>query len=282
MTDTPVSTDGLGAIPETLLIPLAARVIASSWFPRAGFADSAAEAIAGRLDTDLSRFTKNRGSMHASILRACWFDDVARRFLAMHPDGLCISLGAGLDTRAQRIGLVDHDRATWLDLDLPEVVALRTMLIPDARNIRSLVGDAADPVVWIDAAPWTSGRPLLVLIEGVIMYLPIAQVRGLVQALCAAADDRGAEMWLALDYASPFMARTARSHPSVAKTSASFASFLRRPSDLCDGQKGLDVLDHRDISSAAGAAGFVVGSLHRLLTGGRRIHGCALYRYAAQ
>ena len=274
-----LSVAQLGDVPETLLIPLAARAIARTAFPGTGFSDPAAEVIAARLDTDLTRFSVDRGSMCASIRRAQWFDKVARLFLSEHPRGLCVSLGAGLDTRAARVGPAQLAETNWIDLDLPEVAALRTALIPDQPNVVSGTGDATDPAAWIEALPWQEGRPLLLLIEGVVMYLTIEVVHGLVTAVCSAAERRKAPMWLVLDYASPFMMRMSRRHPSVKKTRATFASSLRRPEDLriCDHR--LVTADHKDVSSAAGFAGALIGLCHRLLTGGRSVHGCVHYRF---
>lgn len=50
-----------------------------------------------------------------------------------HPEGLVVNLGAGLDTRFYRL---DNGTITWIDIDLPEVVAfspepIRRRLTPD-------------------------------------------------------------------------------------------------------------------------------------------------------
>ena len=87
-------------------------------------------------------------------------------------------------------------------------------------------------------------------------------------------------LWLALDYVSPFMMRVSRRHPSLKKTRAAFVSALREPADLLACDRRLAIAGFRDVSLSAGFAEAFFGYGHRLLTGGRAIHGCVLYRFA--
>ena len=57
-----------------------------------------------------------------TMMRARRFDEYAREFLNLHPDGLVVDIGCGLDTRFNRL---DNGRLHWLGVDLPEVIALR-------------------------------------------------------------------------------------------------------------------------------------------------------------
>src|SRR5919109_2028162 len=111
-----VPVTGLTGVSETLLIPLIARAQARTRFPDLGFADPAAERILAQLDVDPDRFGQHVPTMRGAIIRAQAFDRLAAAFAAAHPSGLAVSLGAGLDTRADRVaGLA------WADMDLPAV-----------------------------------------------------------------------------------------------------------------------------------------------------------------
>ena len=53
---------------------------------------------------------------------------MTRHFIAEHPDAVVVQIGAGLDARYERLG---KPRSTaWYDLDLPEVIEVRRMLLP--------------------------------------------------------------------------------------------------------------------------------------------------------
>jgi len=208
--------DRLKGLPETALITLAARMLAPRQNPDLGFVDSAAEAVGARLGFDPSRFAGDKGSMRGSIVRALWFDGVVSRFVAVHPDGLVVSIGSGLDTRAHRLAL--PDRIDWIDIDLPEIASLRLAAVPSLAKAATISGDGSAVREWVTQVPWHDGRPVLVLAEGVTMYLEPARGKELLAGLASEARARGSALSLALDLASPFMARNGRRNPSVDKT----------------------------------------------------------------
>lgn len=94
-------------------------------------------------------------------LRSRRMDLYARQHLADHPDGLVVNLGCGLDTRRWRI---DSERV--LDLDLPEMVGLRRLLLED----RSVSADVLDHS-WFGTVRQFVNGPVLFLAEGLFMYL---------------------------------------------------------------------------------------------------------------
>ncbi|MBS0222155.1 MAG: class I SAM-dependent methyltransferase [Proteobacteria bacterium] len=272
---TAVSTMELGDVSETLLIPLAARALAPRLNPDLHFRDPAAEQVVARLAVDLSRFAGDRASMRGSIVRAGWFDRVAREFITSHRDALCVALGAGLDSRAARVGIEHFPSVDWIDLDLAPVVSLRRKLLDPVPHAADLIADLADPG-WIDDMPWPRNRPALFVAEGVLMYLRPAEVERFVRCLAAAAQRRAAAVTLAFDYASPWMVRNSRRHPSVKKTRARFSWALRRPSDLQSLDGKLVVAEHVDITARSGLLAATLGRVHRLLTG-REVYACVRY-----
>lgn len=269
-----VSAEKLSGVAETLLIPLAARLVAARQNPDLGFVDPAAARVGAALAFDPARFASDRGSMRGSIVRAMWFDRVARDFVEAHADGLIVSIGSGLDTRANRIA--PPTGVEWVDIDFGEVVALREAVVPFLPNVRNLACDGTDVAAWAELAGWESVRPILVIAEGVSMYLEPVRGEAWLRALADQARQRESVMTLALDLASPFMARHGRRNPSVEKTDASFQWGVGEPRDLSRVVDGLTLVETYDVARLSGALSRLVGDVHRLLTR-RPLYSCALF-----
>jgi O-methyltransferase involved in polyketide biosynthesis len=81
--------------------------------------------VAG-IDYDFDRFGSS-GTMTAyHALRTAVFDEWVLEFLAGHPTGTVVEIGAGLSTRFERL---DNGQATWVDIDLPDAMDLRRQLL---------------------------------------------------------------------------------------------------------------------------------------------------------
>lgn len=71
----------------------------------------------------------------------------------------------------------------WIDVDLPEVVALRKrLLVATAPEDYALVASSVLEHAWLEAIP--ADRPVLVIAEGLLQYLEPADVKHLFQRLC--------------------------------------------------------------------------------------------------
>ncbi|MGW6536917.1 class I SAM-dependent methyltransferase [Streptomyces sp. NPDC055051] len=166
---------GLGTVQETLLIPLYGRAL-DARARRPVLGDSEARRMVDRIDYDFAKF---RGpSLGGSVLRTAIFDGWVRRFLAEHPDGTVVELGAGLTTRSRRL---DNGRARWFDLDLPDTVELRRRLLPDAERTETLAASVLD-TDWFERVA-AAGGPYFFVSEAVLLYLGEDEVRGVVAAL---------------------------------------------------------------------------------------------------
>lgn len=141
---------------------------------------TAAEAV-DRIDYDfklIHRTSLPAGNQYLVALRAKQLDDWCVDFIARHPDAVVLHLGCGLDGRAFR--LAPAPSVLWFDVDRPTVIELRRRLYDDTDGYRMIGSSVTDPQ-WLDHVP--TGRPTLVVAEGLLMYLQESEVRQLLERL---------------------------------------------------------------------------------------------------
>ncbi|MGH7497728.1 MAG: class I SAM-dependent methyltransferase [Gemmatimonadales bacterium] len=140
--------------------------------------DPRAIELVDAIDFPFERFGEPKmAQLHA--LRVLTFDRAVRRFLQLHPGGIVVGLGEGLETQFWR---VDNGQVRWLTVDLPETVAVRRRLLPDdPPRRRTLPGSALD-LGWMDEVD--AGDGVLITTQGLLMYLQPDEVRSLISA-CA-------------------------------------------------------------------------------------------------
>ena len=124
------------------------------------------------------------------VLRTAIYDFWVRQFLAEHPAGTVVELGTGLNTRFDR---VDNGQVHWIDLDLPDVIALRGRFFTDTSR-RRMVPASVLSDEWLPVVADSPG-PYFFVTEGVLAYLPEQDVTATLARL--ATRFRGAR--LALD-----------------------------------------------------------------------------------
>jgi O-methyltransferase involved in polyketide biosynthesis len=174
-----------GSVEWTNLVTLYLRAYESrSRRPILG--DHAAAEAVDRIDYDFKRI--HRMSLPASnqylvALRAKQLDDWCADFLARHRDAVVLHLGCGLDGRVFR--LAPPPSVLWFDIDQPAVVDLRRQLYDDTDRYRMIGSSVTDPQ-WLDLIP--TGRPTLVIAEGLLMYLQETEVRQLLGRLTGRFD----------------------------------------------------------------------------------------------
>ena len=116
-------------------------------------------------------------------LRTLQFDDWLRDWLAANPGGTVADVGVGLNTRFERC---DDGVCHFLEVDLPDSMAVRRDFF--ARGIfaenprRTLLAGSVLDDEWLDRL-LESPPPYCVIIEGVLMYLPEADVRRVIDRL---------------------------------------------------------------------------------------------------
>lgn len=164
----------LSGVPETMLQTVYAR--AKETKTRGAITDNKAVEIIDRLDYDFSMADKD-AAMHSGVIaRTIVLDKVVKTYLAGHGGAVVVNIACGLDTRCYRMEGYAH----WYNLDLPETIAVREKLLPEDGNISQIAMSAMDD--WGGEIA-EQGTPVLVIIEGLTMYLSEADVQRIFEVI---------------------------------------------------------------------------------------------------
>ena len=169
-------------VQETLIIPLFGRLVCSERFPEL-FSDPEAKRICDSLDYDFAEKRKRMESP-AGLFGAL---EVAQRqydlrcevesYLQEHPRAAVVNLGCGLDDTFSR---VDNGLCRGYNLDLPDVIAVRSDLLPAGEREECISCDLND-FAWMDAIDASDGAVFFA--AGVFYYFRIEDVKKLFAAM---------------------------------------------------------------------------------------------------
>ena len=170
--------------------------------PDALFHDPYAQLLAGERGQEIAAFMPRQArNGWPMIARTKLMDDLIMAAIAEGCDCV-LNLAAGFDTRPYRLAVPSSLR--WIEADLPALTEEKAQLLKDAeprcqlRRIKVDLADSTARVAMLKEAVGPS-RNVLVITEGLLLYLDEAQVRSLAIDLAAQPGIRG---WI-LDLASP-------------------------------------------------------------------------------
>ena len=112
-------------------------------------------------------------------IRVKFVDEVTERFVASQAAPLVVELGAGLSTRANRLGL---SQAQWLAVDLPAAIAFRREFDAEGAESSYVIGSVLE-AAWLDQLPHAQGEDVLFIAEGLLPFFEREQVAALVTRL---------------------------------------------------------------------------------------------------
>lgn len=118
------------------------------------------------------------------MARAYQFDKTCKSYLKQYPKGTIVNLGCGLETAFYR---VDNGELTWVDIDLPDVIALKKSLLPAEERVHFIAKSILD-FSWIDEIKKHSG-PFLFLAGGFFIYFTPEEVKIILTSISAAFPD---------------------------------------------------------------------------------------------
>lgn len=229
----------LGPVQETLLVPLYGRADLT----RRGSAlidDPKAVEMVESIDYDFTGFDDLGNSIGCS-LRTRIHDLWVRRWLAEHPTGTVVELGAGLNTRFERL---DNGRAHWVDLDLPDAIDLRRRFFTATDRRRMVAASVTDPD-WLELVADLPG-PWFFVAEAVLIYLDEAEVRSVFERLGA----RYAGSPLSFDTWGRWIRDNPDGHAILSRMEASVRWICDEPRRLSEWGTGLAVEEVRTLDEA--------------------------------
>ena len=129
----------------------------------------------------LEKFKDERGPNSSNVARARIIDDLLRDELLVHPDLRIVIIGAGFDSRAYRL-----KGGTWVELDEAQVIAYKNERLPVSacdNQLQRIAIDFATDSLEEKLSTIPGGGPVVVVIEGVFMYLEEETIRQLLRTL---------------------------------------------------------------------------------------------------
>lgn len=225
----------LGPAQETMLIPLYGRAVeARKEHPL--LRDAKAVEIVESLDYDFAKLDGNRG-LTGAVLRGMIFDGWVSEFLDANPGGTVVEIGAGLNTRFERL---DNGTCHWVELDLPDSMELRRQFF-EPTDRRAMVAGSVTDADWLDAVR-EHPAPYFFVAEAVLPYVP----REGCEAAIGFIRDQFPGSPVAFDTAGAGMVERIDDHNSAKLMSARFLWPCDDPSEL--ESWGLRLLDSRTIA----------------------------------
>lgn len=181
--------------------------------------DRFAQGVLDRIDYDFDRLKLLRGNQPVIVSRAELIDERVRSLLDRTSDAVVLHLGCGLDSRVQRLD--PGPGVTWLDVDQQPVIDLRRRFYPDRDGVTTIAASVTDSAWWSDVPV---GRPLIVVGEGLLMYLAPEGVRTVIDNVMR---QPAPERRLIFDTVAPWVCRVARWQPNMRRASTGFRSSAR-------------------------------------------------------
>lgn len=225
----------LGGVSETLLMTLYVRA-RESQRPDGMIKDEKAVAMVDQIACDFSRLRMHRHDEVAVIMRMRKFDEHVRHFLMRHPQGVVVHIGCGLDTRFDR---VDNGHVEWFDLDLPDVMELRSKLLCSENGRCHPLATSVFDEHWFAEVESCKPRRFMFIAEGVFPYFEEAQLRPLFLKLRD--HFRGSE--LVCDAHTPFVIWADNLQLKFAHVDARLHWRLKHPKDVENWGEGIHLLD---------------------------------------
>lgn len=255
----------LHGVQATLLTPLLVRAQAPVWCPMLDPGDERARQA-------LERWRPAPGEQPvdpATTLNILWrthkIKELAHQFFGHFSHVQGINLGAGLSDYFQWL---DNGENRWLDIDLPDVVQLRQKLMPPSGpRAEVLAEDLRVPGWWerLGLQRHNHHHPLLLISEGVLMYMQPSEVKAFFQEIGAHAPE-GSE--LLCDFISPLGIGQVTPARWQAQDAVDFHWGAHNGMEIASLHPRLELLDQHSVAEVYGWCGPWLEMLWSPLMGG--------------
>ena len=212
----------MGAVPETMLQTMYARA-RESQKPDAVIHDEKAVEIVKRLDYDFSLADKDAPMSSGVIARTIILDRLVSRYFEKHKNSVVVNIACGLDTRCYRS---EGSYARWYNIDLPDTINVRRQFLEEEGPVIYQIAESAMDSAWADRIDYR-GEPVLVIIEGLTMYLSEADVKRIFEII----DAKFSHAYVLVETMNPFMAAHIK-EKSIDKSNAKFSWGIKNGEEL--------------------------------------------------
>jgi O-methyltransferase involved in polyketide biosynthesis len=207
------TTLNLGTIQETLLITLWARAVEINQLDPI-LTDPRAAQILTQIDYDFQKFFQEKSSQTTVCIRGQAFDRIVSELLQTHPQTPVLEIGAGLNTRFERL---DDGKLRWFDLDLPDAMTVRRKFFEESDR-RQFISASVFETDWIESVKASTNEPILFIAEGVLLFFSEQQVKALFTTLA----EHFPGSWIVFDAISQLLLAVRHRFDAVKHTSAKF------------------------------------------------------------
>lgn len=250
----------LSPVEQTLLIPLVARALGGELFPDRVCDDACALQVLEDLGEDGRRYLADPATVLNVLWRTGLIRHMADEFFARHPRAWGLNLGCGLTHYFQWL---DNGKNTWIDADLPDVMALRKRLLPaEPPRLRAKTVDLQAPGWWdrLRLPKRALEQPLFILCEGVLMYFDPDQAFAVLQEF---AERAPAGSQLITDTVACCAVGQAQWHASVGQTEAQIHWGVDNLRALADVHPRLQLLASHSVAPSHGWLGLAMEAFWR-------------------
>jgi len=113
------------------------------------------------------------------LIRAKAFDDALNNYIEENPETTVVNIGCGLDTTFSRI---DNGRIIWFDLDLPDAIKYRKLLIPESPRNKCISKSVFD-YTWFDEVDFKVEKGIFFIAGGLFQYFKEEKVSSLCRTM---------------------------------------------------------------------------------------------------
>lgn len=259
-------TAALHGVERTLLMPLIVRARAALLCPWLDPQDACATEALAHSGSAWPGQPADAASIVNILWRTRMIKALGQDFFGRFPHVQGINLGAGLSDYFQWL---DNGQNRWMDVDLPEVVDLRQHWLPrHPPRHETLSDDLRTPGWWtrLGLQRHNHHNPLLLVCEGVLMYLPPTQVAQLLREIGEYAPE-GSE--LLCDFISPLgIGQKLIAQDKLAREPVTFRWGAHNGQEIASLHPRLELLQQHSVAEAWGWGGSWLESLFTPFTGG--------------
>lgn len=213
----------IGGVAETMLQTLYARAKESNK-PDHKIYDAKAVEIVEKMNYDFGMADKDMAMSSGVVARTIVLDRMVKAFIQAHPDVAVINIACGMDTRFYR---VDNGQIRWYNLDLPVTMEVRKRYINENERVTLIEASAMDEA-WADKIE-TGGRPVLVIVEGLTMYLQKDDVKQILKII----DTNFSKVTVYMEILNPIFVKK-NFEKSIQQSGAVFTFGARNGQELSD------------------------------------------------